>query len=750
MAKNKTTKKAGFGTAPVFFTAISTILGAILFLRFGTAVGDIGFIGTILVIFVGHMVTIPTALAISEIATNQRVEGGGEYFIISRSFGLNIGATIGIALYLSQAISVAFYIIAFTEAFDPFFTWATPWWQDLTNKPDAAFPKQFISVPAVIGLSVLMFTKGANIGVKALYVVVAILTLSLVMFFMSDTGFTPDPSTGIFSLQIGNLNANFFTVFAIIFPAFTGMTAGVGLSGDLRNPGKSIPLGTTIATISGMIIYCFIAWKLANSANRDELATNEFIMRNIMIGGAFVFPLGLAASTLSSALGSIMVAPRTLQALGIDGSLPIKPLNRIVSRGRGKTNDPYIATFLTSIIALIVVFNGDVNGVARIISMFFMVTYGAICLISFLYHFGADPSYRPIFKSRWYVSLIGFIFCVWLMFKLDPTYAIIAICTMMVLYLIISYLHKDRGGMQSIFKGAMFQLSRRMQVFIQKKEKEEKNEKWRPSVVCVSKTSFDRDKAMRLLEWIAAKYGFGTYIHLIEDYFSKAANQKSTEIHERLMEISDEDSNVYIDTLISPSFTSAIAQTVQLPGISGMPNNMILFEFDKERKDGLPQIVENVSLAKAADLDVGVLGSTNRKINFKHGIHVWIRSTDFENSNLMILLSYIILGHHDWRKGKITIFEIAPTGKGDEHKLKLINTIQTGRLPISPGNIEIIEANEDISAKSIICDRSKDAGLTLVGFREEQLKHSVERVFHGYEEMGDILFINAIQQIDII
>ena len=83
----KSTNKSGFGTAPVFFTAISTILGAILFLRFGFAVGTLGFIGVLFIIIIGHLVTIPTSLAISEIATNQKVEGGGEYFIISRSFG---------------------------------------------------------------------------------------------------------------------------------------------------------------------------------------------------------------------------------------------------------------------------------------------------------------------------------------------------------------------------------------------------------------------------------------------------------------------------------------------------------------------------------------------------------------------------------------------------------------------------------------------------------------------------------------
>jgi hypothetical protein len=100
---------AKFGTLPVFSTALSTIPGAILFLRFGWAVGQVGFLGAIGIIILGHVVTIPTAFAIAEIATNQRLQGGGAYYIISRSFGLNIGGATGIALYLSQAISVAFY-----------------------------------------------------------------------------------------------------------------------------------------------------------------------------------------------------------------------------------------------------------------------------------------------------------------------------------------------------------------------------------------------------------------------------------------------------------------------------------------------------------------------------------------------------------------------------------------------------------------------------------------------------------------
>ncbi|MBT6764874.1 MAG: amino acid permease, partial [Prolixibacteraceae bacterium] len=232
-----------FGTAPVFFTAISTILGAILFLRFGFAIGTLGFWGVILIILLGHLVAIPTALAISEIATNKRVEGGGEYFIISRSFGMNIGATIGIALFMSQAISVAFYVIAFTEAFEFFFNY-------IFDKFGFSLPRQIISLPVMFGLAVLILKKGANLGIKALYFIVGILFISLVLFFMGSTDFSESASFSLSNAELRNPQ-DFFIVFAIVFPAFTGMTAGVGLSGDLKNPSRSIPLGTILATFIG-------------------------------------------------------------------------------------------------------------------------------------------------------------------------------------------------------------------------------------------------------------------------------------------------------------------------------------------------------------------------------------------------------------------------------------------------------------------------------------------------------------------
>ena len=170
---NATQAARKFGTAPVFFTAISTILGAVMFLRFGFAVGQVGMAGTFAIILIGHAVTIPTAMAIAEIATNQKVEGGGEYYIISRSFGLVIGSSIGIALYFSQAISVAFYIIAFAEAFNSLFEYLL---QNYHLHPALEWllsKKQTVSIPALFALTAIVLTKGADLGVKTLYVMVA-------------------------------------------------------------------------------------------------------------------------------------------------------------------------------------------------------------------------------------------------------------------------------------------------------------------------------------------------------------------------------------------------------------------------------------------------------------------------------------------------------------------------------------------------------------------------------------------------
>ena len=732
-----------FGTSAVYFTAIATLFGAILFLRFGFAVGTVGLWGVFALIILGNMVTIPTAMAISELATNKRVEGGGEYFIISRSFGLNIGGTLGIMLYLSQTISVAFYIIAFTEAFGFFFDY-------MSNSFGIELPRQVISVPVMLLLSALVIVKGANMGMKALYLVVGLLILSLILFFLGKP-VEGNVATYFESNSKWVNSSQLFVVFSIIFPAFTGMTAGVGLSGDLKKPGKSIPLGTTAGTLTSFVIYFFIAYKLATSASSSQLLGNQLIMADIALFGSIIVPLGLAASTFSSALGSVMVGPRTLQAIALDNSIPIKSVNKWLSKTRNKDNEPVNSSIITCLIALVFVSIGGVDVVAQIITMFFLVTYGSLCLISFLNHFGSSPSYRPSFKSKWYISFIGFLTAVWVMFQISLIYTLVAFTTITLIYLYMDNFHKERKGFAALFANSLFKVNRDLQIYLQKKKTRDtlKND-WRPSAICISKNTFKRSNALNLIDWISYKYGFGTYLHLIDGYFSRKTSAQAEEELKSLVTNLDSSNHVYIDTIISPSTTSAIAQSIQIPGIAGMENNMVIFEFDKYDPQDLNGIIDNFRMVNAGGFDVCILASSHKPIVFKNGVHIWVRSFDTENTNLMILLGFIILGHPNWKKANIKLFNICSEEDAENVRKQMIELVETGRLPITPKNVEVVIRDQNRSIKEIICTHSHDAGLTMIGFNENSFNNGNTDLFDGYDEMGNILFVhsNGVKEIE--
>lgn len=732
----------GFGTLPVFLAGISTILGAIMFLRFGYAVAHTGLLGIVGIILLGHLVTIPTALALAEIATNRKVEGGGEYFIISRSFGPTIGGVIGICLYLSQAISVAFYMIAFAEAF----TWLEP---VLADQFGIVFDPRFISIPALILLLGLVILRGADLGVKVLYVVAATLLGSLIMFFLGSPleGFDPGSISLMDKIERPD---SFIVVFAIVFPAFTGMTAGVGLSGDLRNPRKSLPRGTLWATIAGMVVYVAIVFKLHISASPEAMAEDQLIMAQIAVWGPAIL-IGLCCATLSSAIGSVLVAPRTLQALGADNTLPGKRGNTWVSHGEGAANDPRRATIVTGILALIIVIVGNVNLVATLISMFFMVTYGSLCAISFLEHFAARPSYRPSFRSRWYISLLGAIMCFLLMFQISFAFAVLAILVLVVLYQGLRVAKGGEGDLASLFHDVITQATRYMQIRLQQRRVDQSPEEWRPSVIMVNDRTFDRRSPLTMLRWLCHRYGFGTYVHFIKGKLTETTFSESNAVRYRLLELArKQHSTVYMDTVVSPSITSALAQTLQVPGVSGMSNNSILFEFaQRDSLDVVESVVDQCQFAADTDMTLMVLRHCETHFGGRDSIHVWLTWNDKANANTMILLSYILLGHPDWEQAQVQVFAALPETEVEGTRQEFAQLIKEGRLPISEKNIKYIAIETAETFRKLVIEKSFDADLTVIGFDMHGLKSRGAEVFTNHDQLHEVLFVRAPRQIKI-
>ncbi len=729
----------GFGTAPVFLASISTILGAILFLRFGYAVAQTGFVGTLAIIALGHAVTIPTALAIAEIATNRRVEGGGEYFIISRSFGQSIGGAIGIALYMSQAISVAFYLIAFAEAFRPL----APLIESTIGIP---FDPRMISLPAIVLLLGLMLTRGASIGVAALWVVVSVLAVSLVAFLLGHAVPGSEEQAPILFSEL-QIKDPFIVVFAIVFPAFTGMTAGVGLSGDLASPRKSIPLGIMSATAAGMLMYVLVAWKLSVSAPTEMLAdTTRLVMSDVALWPPLI-PIGLAAASISSAIGSILVAPRTLQALARDRIVPSESATRVLSAGVGELGEPRNATIVTAVLAFVVAMFGNVDFVARIISMFFMVTYGSLCAISFLEHFAARPSYRPSFRSRWYISLAGAVICLFLMFQMDPLYALLAIAVMSILYWGIqrSIGHQDDLG--AIFQGVMTQMTRRLQIRLQKTPPDE----WRPSIITVTNRTFDRSAPMQMLTWLSHRYGFGTYLHYIQGLLTDENYLESQKVLDRLLALQEQrQSGVFVDTMISPSMRSALAQTLQAPGIAGVENNTVLFEFSvHDPIEVVQEVRDGVLLAQTARMDSLVLRHGDHHFGNRASIHLWLTWHDYRNASLMILLSYILLGHPDWQEAELSIFAAFPDSQVKERTDELMQLIEEGRIAISGRRLKVFPTDDRIDFSRLVEAKSADADLVLMGFTETRLQSKGTELLTRHKGLNEVLWVSARESIAI-
>ena len=296
-----------FGTLDGVFTpTLLTILGVIMYLREGWVVGQLGLLGAWLVVLLASIITSSTALSLSSVATNVRLEAGGPYAIISRSLGLELGGSVGIPLYLSQALAVAMYIFGLREGW----CWIFP-----THPPLLVDAIAFVLVVGVASLS-------ASVAFQVQYVVMAVIAASLLAVFAS--GFNsgtrypiewwPDASRGANDPQ-------FWVVFAVFFPAVTGITVGANMSGELKDPRRSIPRGTLAAVGLGTAIYFALAYWLARSGTPEELRKNYTIMMDRAAFGPAVLA-GLLGATFSSALGSIVGAPRILRALGESGVVP--------------------------------------------------------------------------------------------------------------------------------------------------------------------------------------------------------------------------------------------------------------------------------------------------------------------------------------------------------------------------------------------------------------------------------------------
>lgn len=430
-------KQKKFGTfAGVFTPTLLTILGVIMYLRLGWVVGNGGLLGGWLIILVSVAITLSTGLSLSSIATNTRLGAGGPYAIISKSLGSEIGGSVGVPLYVSQALAVSMYIFGLREGWNWIFPDHPPILVDL------------VSFLIIFGIAY----ASAELAFKIQYVVMGVILLSLVSIFCA-----PEVWAGAESQPIrlwgdysggGGSRQTFWTVFAVFFPAATGIMAGANMSGELANPRKSIPLGTLSAIGISSIVYFALAVWASKAASPEELMSNY----NVMIDKAAYGPIvvaGLLGATFSSALASLVGAPRILVALARDGILPKGDYLATLA----KNGEPRRGLVLTGVLVLGALMLRDLNMIAPLISMFFLITYAVINCVMLLESTLGLVSFRPTLKLPFFVPLVGAVGCVFAMFIVNPSFSLIAVAFVFALYFSLVRKSSIKGGEEDVRSG---------------------------------------------------------------------------------------------------------------------------------------------------------------------------------------------------------------------------------------------------------------------------------------------------------
>ncbi|MFA9390027.1 MAG: amino acid permease [Prolixibacteraceae bacterium] len=404
--------KKTFGTfAGVFTPTTLTILGVIMYIRQPWVVGNAGIVGALAIVLLSVAITFTTALSLSSITTNVRIGAGGAFSIISKSLGLEIGGSIGIPFYIAQALAVAMYIFGFREGIVSILPDANPLLVDL----------------GVFGLVMIIAFISTSFAFKIQYVILGIIVLSLVSIygalFVNDLNFNFE----LFGKYPGSVENNFggtsfWVVFAVFFPAVTGVMAGANMSGDLTSPRKSIPRGTISAVILTTLIYISLIFVASMIATPDEMTSNY----NLFIDKAVYSPIvlaGLLGATLSSALGSFIGAPRIMLALAEKGILPkSKQLAKTSKRG-----EPVNAMLITAVIVFIGISLRDLNTIAPILTMFFMITYAMVNIVVLVEQSLSLPSYRPTLKVSLIVPALGAFGSIAIMFVINVIVALFSL-----------------------------------------------------------------------------------------------------------------------------------------------------------------------------------------------------------------------------------------------------------------------------------------------------------------------------------
>ena len=712
-------RKAGYGFgafAGVFTPSILTIIGVVMYLRFGWVLGNLGLGRTLLLVTLCNSVTLLTGLSLSALATNREVQGGGAYYLVSRAFGAETGAAIGIPLFLSQAIGTAFYVAGFSESLVGALPVAAGW-----------DPRVVGSVTLLVLAGVSVFS--ANLAMRVQYFIMAAIALSLVSFFAGGT-----PGEAVLAGPAGEIPASpgFWVVLAVFFPAVTGILSGVGMSGDLRDPGRAIPRGTLGAVLAGYAIYMAVPVALFFFAgDAPALRTDPMIFQKCSRWPVLVLP-GVWAACLSSALGSLLAAPRVLQAMSRDRLAPA-----FLGCGYGKGDDPRAAAALAFALAAGAVWAGGVNLLAPVLTMVNLVIYALLNLAAAIEEAIGSAAWRPTFRVPWTVAAAGFALCAAMMVLISPGATVAALLLIGAIHwaMVRRRLHARWNDFRrGLLRGGARTLLHRLDA----RPEDERN--WQPDILALGAASARRSWLGELAAALSRDRGLLTFASVVPEEGWNAERAETTRRAVRDW-AARRGLEAFVRVHPAPDPWSGMCDLVRSYGFGPLVPNTVLLGSPGDAEGALGA----ASVARlAVSLRRNLLFASRRKppepdtaaatppeLDLPRTIDIWWRGRG-NNASFLLALACLLRRSRQWEDAALRLCHVAePDEDPARAEEALCAFLHDARVDAAVTVIPQMKATELGGAAAAIRAASADTGLVLLGLRPPLADES-DRAYGDY------------------
>ncbi|KAL4755311.1 hypothetical protein BDW72DRAFT_57274 [Aspergillus terricola var. indicus] len=593
--KYRTSEASGKFTtfSGVFVPTSLNVLSILMFLRFGFILGQAGLLGMLGLLVISYMINLVTTMSLSAIATNGTVKGGGAYYLISRSLGPEFGGSIGIVFYLGSVLNTGMNAVGLIDCFKQNFGAETGTWYNFLRE---GFWWQYLWGTIILLVCTGICLAGSALFARAsngLLVILLIATLSIpVSAVVMDPFRAPKLGVHFTGISLRTFMENlkprltkgaagsqlstretFQDLFGIIFPATGGIFAGASMSGDLKNPSRSIPKGTLYGLALTFVLYTLVILAMAASLTRDSLYNNANIVQIANLSGAIVLS-GEFATSFFSALMGLIGSAKLLQAIAKDSLLPGLDL---FSKGTRKKDEPVRAIIVTFIAAQLTMLF-DINQIASFVTMAYLMTFLVMNLACFLLKIGSAPNFRPSFHYfNWQTAATGTLVCGASMFFVDGVYATACFGVLITLFLLIHYTSPPKPW-GDVSQSLIYHQVRKYLLRL----KQEHVKFWRPQILLFVNDLEDEFKLVAFCNSLKKGALFVLGHIIVTDDFSFAVPEARRQQSTWTKLVEGLKVKAFVNIAVSPSVEWGVRNIVLNSGLGGMRPNIVIIDQFRE------------------------------------------------------------------------------------------------------------------------------------------------------------------------